>query len=134
MIPAKPILVEISPGELFDKLTVLQVKLDRISEPVKLEHIRVELAVLEEARDAAIAGTPELDDLVCQLRSVNAELYDVIDNIYACARAGRSTEHFVDLARSVYHFNDRRALLKRKINLLLSSRLMEEKGHSIDRS
>ena len=128
---AKPILVEISPGELLDKITVLRIKTRRIGDPAKLAHIRADLALLEKAYREAVEPSRELDGLIGGLEAVNGELYDMIDAIYACERAGEPPERFVALARSVYRFNDRRALLKRKINLLLGSRLVEEKGHAI---
>lgn len=126
-----PILVEISPGELFDKITVLEVKLQRISDPRKLRNIRTELAVLEEVRDRSIWDDAELRRLTAELRAVNADLYDVIDEIYRREAAGDEWERFVELARSVYRLNDRRALLKRTLNERLGSRLIEEKGHAI---
>lgn len=133
MSEAKPVLVEISPGELFDKITVLEVKTERITEPEKLEHIALEMRMLVRAREGSISPSEELDGLVTELRSVNAELYDVIDGIYQCERSGDVGDAFVHLARSVYRLNDRRALLKRQINQLLGSRLMEQKGHLVVR-
>src|SRR5205807_2578229 len=82
MIQAKPVLVEISPGELFDKITVLEVKMQRIFDAVKLRHIRNELLVLERARRESVAPCQALDLLVADLRRVNGELYDIIDRIY----------------------------------------------------
>ena len=133
MSEPKPLLVEISPGELFDKITILEIKAARICEPAKLAHIRLELQVLERARQAAVALSPQLDALIDGLRIVNGKLYDVIAGIYACEAALDHGARFVELARAVYRLNDRRAVLKRKINLLMGSQLMEEKGHVIDR-
>jgi len=127
----KPVMVEIAPGELFDKITVLQVKTERIQDPAKLAHILLELQVLEEAQGRSVPSSAELDELVRSLRQVNGELYDVVGAIYDREKRGDTWERFVELARSVYRINDRRALLKRKINLLLGSRLIEEKGHDI---
>ena len=132
MFQVKPVLVEISPGELFDKITVLQVKTERIGDEQKLANIHEELQTLEQARDGAIDRSAQLDGLVDDLRSVNRELYDVIAGIYDCKREHELGERFHALALDVYRLNDRRALLKRKINLLLGSRLVEEKGHAIE--
>ena len=131
MTKAKPILVEISPGELFDKITVLLVKNERMTDPTKLANIHAELETLQLAREGTVPPSSQLDQLEAELKTVNAQLYDVIDGIYACERSGADERAFIRLAREVYSLNDLRALLKRRINLLLGSRLIEEKGHYI---
>lgn len=125
-----PILIEVSPGELLDKIAVLEIKRDRISDPAKLRNILTELAVLVAARDRAVtAGDAKLLDLSAELRSANEALWDIIDEIYQCETVADFGPRYVQLARSVYRENDRRALAKRKINELLGSRLIEEKAH-----
>ena len=128
---AVSLLVEVSAGELFDKITVLEVKARRISDPAKLKNVVTELRSLEEARDRAIAPSTALSSLVDELRAVNSELFQVIEGIYSCEAAGDLGPRFVSLARAVYRLNDRRALLKREINLMLNSRLVEEKAHPL---
>jgi post-segregation antitoxin (ccd killing protein) len=127
---AKPVLVEIAPGELIDKITILEIKSERISDPAKLANVRVELDVLEAARDAAMPGSSALDELTAQLKAVNAALWDIEDGIRDCERAKEFGPQFIELARSVYHSNDRRAALKRQVNELLGSKLVEEKSYA----
>ena len=130
MSEAKAILVEIAPGELIDKITILLIKSERIDDPGKIENVRVELQVLEEARDSAVAASPELDRLTAELKSVNEALWEIEDDIRDCERNKDFGPKFVELARSVYRSNDRRAAAKREINELLGSKLIEEKSYA----
>ena len=123
------ILVEVSAGELIDKITILEIKADRIADPQKLENVRRELAVLCRARDAAIGASPELESLIGELKAVNEALWQVEDEIRECERNRDFGPSFIGLARRVYQSNDRRAALKRQINQLLGSRLIEEKAY-----
>lgn len=125
------ILVEVSAGELLDKISVLRIKAERIEDPAKLRNVRAELRTLETARDQAIEPFEELDRLAADLKAVNAELWDVIATIYACEKDRAEESKFVALARSVYRLNDQRAALKRRINHLCRSRLLEEKAHEL---
>ena len=127
---AKPILVEVAPGELIDKITILQIKSERITDADKLKNVRVELEVLEAARDGAMAATLELGSLTAQLKQVNEALWEIEDGIRDCEREQDFGPKFVELARSVYHSNDRRAALKRQVNELLGSKLIEEKSYA----
>jgi hypothetical protein len=125
----KPILVEIAPGELIDKITILEIKAERIEDADKRANVLVELATLGEARAAAIPPDGEVDRLTAQLKAVNQTLWDIEDDIRDCDRSGDFGPRFVELARAVYRTNDRRAGLKKAINLHLSSRLAEEKSY-----
>ena len=127
---AKPILVEIAPGELIDKITILEIKSERIADAGKVKNVRVELDVLAAARDAALAASAELTDLTAQLKQVNEALWEIEDAIRDCERGQDFGPSFIELARSVYHSNDRRAALKRQINELLGSKLIEEKSYA----
>lgn len=127
---AKPILAEIAPGELIDKITILQIKSKRITDAGKLQNVLVEHQVLTAARDAAMPATGALDELTAQLKQVNEALWDIEDAIRDCEREGDFGPQFIELARSVYHSNDRRAALKREINELLGSKLVEEKSYA----
>jgi hypothetical protein len=127
---AKPIRVEIAPGELIDRITILDIKLERMSDPEKLRNVRIELDVLVAARDGALPKSAELDALTANLKAVNAALWDVEDQIRDCERAKDFGPAFIDLARAVYRSNDRRAALKRQINELLGSKLIEEKSYA----
>ncbi len=124
------ITVEIAPGELIDKITILEIKSERITDAAKLENVRIELATLAKARDAAVAASAELTDLTGQLKSINEQLWEIEDDIRDCERAKDFGAKFIELARSVYKCNDKRAALKRDINTLLGSHLVEEKSYS----
>lgn len=122
--------VEIAPGELIDKITILEIKTERITDKAKLENVRIELDTLEQARDATLVSSPELNDLTKQLKAINEQLWDIEDHVRDCERDKEFGERFVELARSVYKSNDKRAALKRDINVLLGSHLVEEKSYS----
>ena len=125
----KPILVEIAPGELIDKITILEIKSVRITDAGKLGHVHDELALLTAAHDRAIVPSTELAALTAELKAVNEALWQIEDEIRLCERAGDFGQHFVQLARAVYRNNDRRSGLKRQINELLGSQLLEEKAY-----
>lgn len=125
----KEILVPISPGELIDKLTILRLKSERIADAAKLRHVAAERAMMEAAagalpRDAGLATLEE------ELYRINAALWQVEDDLRACEATGDFGERFVALARAVYRTNDRRAEVKRQINLGLGSALVEEKSYT----
>ena len=94
--------------------------------------MRTELDALRRSRDRAILASAALTALAAELRTVNERIWDIEEEIRGCERAGDFGQNFVDLARSVYHNNDRRAALKRKINILLGSDIIEEKSHAGD--
>ncbi len=123
------ITVAISPGELLDKISILEIKTQRIADPEKLRNVRAELDTLTEARDHSIPGDAELAELTIELRCVNEILWDAEDAIRSCERNGDFGPGFIALARSVYINNDRRAALKRQINERLGSPLVEEKSY-----
>ncbi len=126
----RPILVEIAPGELIDKITILEIKAERIADAGKRANVLVELATLSDARAAAIAPDGEIDRLATELKAVNEALWEIEDDIRDCDRDGDFGPRFVELARAVYRTNDRRAELRRAINLRLESRLVEEKSYN----
>jgi Flp pilus assembly protein TadD len=124
------VMVEIAPGELIDKLTILQIKRERITDAAKLAHIRIELAALETAKSRSCPDSPELARLTGKLKAVNESLWQIEDDIRLCERDGDFGQHFIDLARSVYRHNDQRAALKRQINKLLGARFTEQKAYT----
>src|SRR5262249_13780643 len=126
----RPITVEIAPGELIDKITILEIKSERIADAAKLHHVGTELALLVAARDCTVPGSAELTRLATELRAVNEALWQIEDEIRLCERCEDFGPRFVALARSVYRTTDRRAALKRRINELLRSDLMEEKSYA----
>jgi tetratricopeptide (TPR) repeat protein len=121
---------EISPGELFDKITILELKNERITDPAKLVNVRLALKDLEQTRDANLPASPELERLVAELRGVNGRIWDVEDELRHHERRSDFGPEFIERARSVYRENDRRAALKREIDEMLGSRLLEEKSYT----
>lgn len=126
---SKPVLIEVPPGELIDKITILRIKQERIADAGKRANVQAELMTLSEARSAALPDDPELDRLEADLKAVNEALWEIEDDIRDCERAGDFGPRFIQLARAVYQTNDRRAALKREVNLRLGSRLIEEKSY-----
>jgi len=126
----RPLHIEVSPGELLDKITILQIKRVRIANPAKRENVLNELGVLQEARARALHESPALASLVTDLQRVNERLWDVEDELRRCEAQQEFGPAFVELARSVYRFNDERARLKRRLNELCGSTLIEEKSYA----
>lgn len=124
------ITVEVAPGELIDKITILEIKLERMTDEAKLANVRIERDTLVAARDAAVPASSELDALTAELKTINESLWEIEDDIRECERSKDFGSRFVELARSVYFTNDRRSDVKRKINALLGSRLVEEKSYA----
>lgn len=122
--------VPIGPGELIDKITILEIKADHLASVSQLNNVRVELAALVAARDRAIESSPALATLTAALKQVNWTLWQVEDQIRDCERAQDFGARFVELARSVYCTNDERAALKRRINDLLDADIVEEKSYA----
>ena len=129
-MPAKGIEVEVSAGEFIDKLTILRIKQERISDPQKAANIRREHDLLQDRFDQVMERTPALDALVIRMEEVNRVLWDIEDAIREKERVKTFDEEFIGIARSVYIQNDRRAAIKREINALLGSSLVEEKSYS----
>ena len=124
------ITAEISPGELIDKITILEIKMDRITDAKKLKNIKTEWDTLNQSRANKISISAKLDELTAELKSINETLWVIEDDIRECEHRKEFGEAFITLARSVYLNNDHRARVKRKINELLGSRLIEEKSYS----
>jgi predicted nucleic acid-binding Zn-ribbon protein len=118
--------IELSNGEIIDKLTILQIKLERIEDKNKLKNIRKEY---DELLKAASSIMKTSDPLYRALYKVNCELWDIEDHIRDLERRKDFGEDFLATARSVYINNDKRAELKRKINIRTSSGLIEEKSY-----
>lgn len=120
--------VPVSWGELLDKLTILEIKRERIAAAEALANVSREHAALAQAGAAAL-GHRQIASLFGALRSVNEELWEIEDAIRAEEAEARFGAAFVRLARAVYHKNDERAALKRRINQTLGSELVEEKSY-----
>lgn len=124
------LVVEISAGELLDKIAILEIKREKIRDEAKLANVVREHAALVEALETQIATSGELSRLRVALKDVNAELWRIEDEIRAQEKAQTFGEAFIALARSVYRMNDRRAAIKREINALLQSPIVEEKSYA----
>ena len=122
--------VEVSSGELIDKITILEIKLERMDDEDKLKNVKLEWGTLTRARDEAIEATPELEKLTAALKQSNERLWEIEDDIRQFERDKDFGDKFVELARAIYINNDQRARLKREINELLGSRLIEEKSYA----
>jgi hypothetical protein len=123
------ILVPVAPGELIDKITILRLKSARMSDPGKLANVRHELRLLEDLAGRAIPQAAGIGALEAELQAINAALWDIEDDIRAADARGDFGEAFVALAQAVYRTNDRRAEVKRAINLALGSAIVEEKSY-----
>jgi hypothetical protein len=123
--------IDVAPADLLDRLTVLEIKSERLTNEEQLSNVRAELAGLRAALDRQISVTAELRRLSSELRQVNETLWDLEEVVRACDAASDFGERFVDGARSIIHANNRRAALKRAINRLLGARFQEEKSHPL---
>ena len=124
------LMVEVAPGELIDKITILEIKLKKIDDEAKLTNVRREYEILMNTYRDNIEETDALRALIDALRDANAKLWDIEDDIRDLERAKDFGDAFVSLARSVYRSNDRRASMKREINELLNSTILEEKSYA----
>lgn len=123
------ILTPVSPGEVLDKITILEIKAERITDPEKLKNVRYELSILAEVKASHIPQSDELDEHFGKLKKTNQALWDIEDDIRICEKNNDFGESFVSLARSVYMTNDVRAAIKKDINQLLGSHIVEEKSY-----
>jgi hypothetical protein len=123
------ILIPISPGELLDKITILQIKAERITDPVKVTNVKTELEMLSKVWDESVESDDVIKALSAELKSINARLWEIEDDIRDEERNRRFGERFVELARAVYVTNDERANAKKKVNLHLNSSIVEEKSY-----
>jgi tetratricopeptide (TPR) repeat protein len=125
----EPIRVEVQVGELFDKISILELKARRIRDAARLENVLKELGELTAVRDRLVPASPTLDELVKQLDEVNLAIWDNEERMRDWARDQDFGEDYIAGARSIARNNDRRAAIKRQINEMLGSRLMEEKSY-----
>jgi hypothetical protein len=123
----KDILVPISPGELLDKITILRIKAARMTDPTKVANVKLELSLLEKTWRESVDGDVSADERA--LHAVNERLWVIEDDIRDKERAQAFDAKFIELARAVYIENDERAAIKKRINLKLGSRIVEEKSY-----
>ncbi len=121
--------IPISPGELLDKITILQIKSERIQDPAKVANVKVELDLLSNVWRQSVTSDAKIEALTKELKSINEKLWKVEDDIRDEERNKQFGERFIELARSVYIINDDRANAKKKVNLHLNSSIVEEKSY-----
>jgi hypothetical protein len=124
------LLVPISPGELIDKITILEIKSQRMTDATKLHNVRTELSLLSDTWKASPFSATDISAEWAGLRDVNGKLWDIEDRIRDKERDGLFDAEFVELARAVYFTNDERAAIKKQINAKLGSALVEEKSYA----
>ena len=122
--------VPISPGELIDKITILEIKSARMTDAAKLHNVRTELSLLNATWRASPHAAADIGAEWTGLRDVNGKLWDIEDRIRDKEREARFDQEFIELARAVYVTNDERAALKRRINTRLGSAIVEEKSYA----
>ncbi len=123
------ILIPISPGELLDKITILQIKAERIADPAKVANVKTELEMLNKVWDETVETDEVITALTVELKSINETLWEIEDDIRDEERNRRFGERFIELARAVYVTNDERANAKKQVNLHLNSAIVEEKSY-----
>ena len=119
--------IEVSIGELYDKITILRIKKERITDADKLHNIKKELQYLE---NKVLNNDPIVENLTKELFEVNSKLWDIENNKRRCESENNFGWGFIQLARDVYFYNDKRAEIKRKINIHTNSDIVEEKQYT----
>ncbi len=121
--------VPVSPGELLDKITILEIKSERMTDEDKLANVRRELALLNETWTRAVAEDEVVRRIHADQKSVNEALWEIEDDIRDKERVKEFDERFIELARAVYYTNDKRAAAKKELNVHLGSQIVEEKSY-----
>ena len=124
------ITVEVSVGELLDKITILAIKTERMTDPAKLANVRRELETLQGTWAASAYSKHDLGRHIAELKRINEALWEIEDGIRAKEAASEFDDAFIALARSVYLRNDERARVKKEINMQVGSALVEEKSYT----
>ena len=124
------ILVEVSVGELLDKLTILEIKQEKIKDPEKLKYINDEYSVLKDQLNKSVKSDPKIDELFNSLKKVNEKLWVIEDDKRLCEKSSDFSDKFVKLSRDVHFLNDERAKIKLEINNLTGSKIKEIKEYT----
>lgn len=122
--------IPISPGELLDKITILEIKAEQINDKVKLQNVEIELELLNKTWQQSSINNEYIQSLKQELKKNNQNLWEIEDKIRLKESNKEFDQEFIELARSVYIQNDKRAATKRKINDLLGSKIIEEKSYT----
>ena len=123
------ILSEISPGELLDKISILEIKLKKIKDKNSQEKIKIEYKILKKIQNSFIEMSDKIKDLYRSVSDVNIKLWDIEDKLRICEQNKDFGKNFIELARGVYFNNDKRAKLKNEINEILKSNIREIKQY-----
>lgn len=114
--------IPVSIGELFDKITILEIKQENTKDPIKLQNIEKELFIL-----CSFTSTFQISDQVTHLKTINQMLWNIEDEIRMKEKSNTFDDEFIRMARSIYKLNDKRAKIKREINIITNSEIIEEK-------
>ena len=125
------ILTEISEGELLDKITILEIKLNEIKNKSLIKEVQKEYEILTKIRDKNIKENKIVDDLFLELKKVNKQIWDIENIKRNFEKNGNFDEKFITVSRDEYKANDRRAKIKSKINSILDSNIKEVKQHEL---
>jgi len=126
---SKKILTEISAGELLDKISILEIKLDKIKDKESLVEINKEYESLNKTKNSNLNLTEDLKNLINKLKEINMKLWTIEDEKRTCEKNKDFGKNFIELARQVYFNNDKRAKIKSKINEILGSNIKEVKQY-----
>jgi len=121
--------VPVSPGEVLDKITILEIKSERISDPAKLVNVARELELLKGTWLQTVEQDETVGRIHAELKTINEALWEIEDDIRDKERAREFDQRFIELARSVYVTNDQRADAKKELNIYLGSEIVEEKSY-----
>jgi len=121
------VLSEISPGELLDKISILEIKLEKVKDKDRQKKIKNEYDILKKVQNSSIEMSDKIKDLYRSVSNVNIKLWDIEDKIRICEQNKNFGKNFIELARGVYFNNDKRAKLKNEINEILKSNIREIK-------
>ena len=124
---SKRVLSEISPGELLDKISILEIKLEKVKDKDRQKRIKNEYDILKKVQNSSIEMSDKIKDLYRSVSNVNIKLWDIEDKIRICEQNKDFGKNFIELARGVYFNNDKRAKLKNEINEILKSNIREIK-------
>ena len=127
--PAQAPLVPISWGELLDKITILEIKVERLKGKLAIANVTTELNLLSEIANS-LEHSPETSTLVARLKVLNETLWQIENDIRELERSRKFDSAFVELARSIYRLNDERAAVKRALNVAFGSKIIEEKSYN----
>ena len=127
---SKKILSEVSAGELLDKISILEIKLEKISDKSSLEQLKKEYKILKENQNSTIKLEGKIKDLFKSLKNINLKLWNVEDKLRICEKNKEFGKEFIELAREVYFNNDKRSKIKSDINKALDSNIVEIKQYA----